>query len=122
MRFWQSTVEKRQPALSFERAAEHAYDQYRSGQRFWWAFHAVMSYAAEERMPLIEQPVLVLNIHDNLAEHNRKALPLLRKGRIVELPEVTFDAFDLNVDRIAKETRAFLDASPAASAHRAPGP
>lgn len=100
-RFWTSTVVKRRPGLSFERAAEHAYDQYQSGQRFWWAFLGVMNYDTPAKLASLGQPVLILNIHDNLESHNRRSAELISNVRLIDLPALGRDPFDLHVEKLA---------------------
>lgn len=106
-RFWDNTVERRREGMSFERAAEHAYDQYRSGQRFWWAFLGVMNYDTASKLASLQQPVLILNIHDNLQSHNRRSQELIPHARLVDLPELGRDPFDLHAEQLTKIINAF---------------
>lgn len=111
-RFWISTVEKRRPEMSFKRAAEHAYDQYRAGQRFWWAFLGVMNYDTSMKLASLRQPVLILNIHDNLETHNRRSAELIKNATLVDLPELGRDPFDLHVHKLAEIVRDFSSSDP----------
>ena len=109
MEVWRFWVTERHPEVSLQRGASHFADQLQSGPYSWWAYHSVFSYPAEERLPLVRQPVLVPNTHGNLKEQSREAAKLLKDVRVVEMPDLSHGAFDVGADRLAAVSREFLD-------------
>lgn len=109
MEVWKFWVTDRHPDVSLQRGASHFVDHLQSGPYSWWAYHSVFSYAAEERLPLIKQPVLVPNTHGNLQENSRAAAALIANVKVVEMPDLTHGVFDVGVDRLAAVSREFLD-------------
>ena len=109
MEVWKFWVTDRHPDVSLRRGASHFADQLQSWPYSWWAYHSVFSYPAEERLPLVRQPVLVPNTHGNLQENSRAAAALMADAKVVEMPDLTHGVFDVGVDRLSTVSRAFLD-------------
>ena len=109
MEVWRFWVNGRHPGVSLQRSASHFVDHLQSGPYSWWAYHSVFSYPAEERLPLVRQPVLVPNTHGNLQENSRAAAQLLPDVRVAEMPDLSHGVFDVGVDRLAGVSREFLD-------------
>ncbi len=109
MEIWKFWVNDRHPEVSLQRGASHFADHLQSGPYSWWAYHSVFSYPAEERLPLVRQPVLVPNTHGNLQEASRAAAELIADVKVVEMPDLTHGVFDVGVDRLAAVSREFLD-------------
>ncbi len=109
MEIWEFWVTGRHPDVSLQRGASHFADHLQSGPYSWWAYHSVFSYPAEERLPLVRQPVLVPNTHGNLQENSRAAAELIADVKVVEMPDLTHGVFDVGVDRLAAVSREFLD-------------
>ena len=109
MEVWEFWVTGRHPDVSLQRGASHFADHLQSGPYSWWAYHSVFSYPAEERLPLVRQPVLVPNTHGNLQENSRAAAELIADVKVVEMPDLTHGVFDVGVDRLAAVSREFLD-------------
>ena len=76
--------------------------------RYWWPYISVWRYDFKSRFPLISQPVLILQPNERLREYSLRAADLLDDSRIVELPELTRDVFDVGSPQIAEKLRAFL--------------
>ncbi len=108
MEIWRFWVTNRHPDVSLQRGASHFVDHLQSGPYSWWAYHSVFSYPAEERLPLVRQPVLVPNTHGNLQENSREAAKLLSDVRVVEMPDLTHGVFDVGAGRLADVSREFL--------------
>jgi pimeloyl-ACP methyl ester carboxylesterase len=107
---WEFTVTNRQDGVTLERAAEHFADNLQAVPYSSWAYHAVFLYDAEGQYSKIAQPVVILNTHGGLKEKSRAIMPYLKDVRIVEIPELHHGVFDIGVEKLAQESRAFLDA------------
>ncbi len=112
MEIWRFWVTNRHPDVSLQRGASHFADHLQSGPHSWWAYHSVFSYPAEERLPRVQQPVLVPNTHGNLRENSREAARLLPDVRVVEMPGLTHGVFDVGAEQLAGVAREFLDSAP----------
>ncbi len=106
---WAFAVTNRQPGVTLERAAEHYADGLLSLPYSSWAYHAVFLYDVEAQFPKVMQPSVILNTHGGLKENSRAVMPYLKDVRIVEIPELHHGVFDLGVEKLARESRAFLD-------------
>lgn len=80
------------------------------GRNSWWGHHAAFAYAADIRLPEIEQPILVLNTGDDLQEESRRAFALMQLGRIVELPMWGHGFLDGFTEDVSTLVMSFLDA------------
>lgn len=109
-REWQRTMQWRGPGVSLEQLAESFAEKLRSGPRGWWGARAAMHWPAAERLPLVQQPALVLRPKDDLWEHTLRGRALLARARARDLPDYGFGLFDVAAQPIAQELRAFLDA------------
>lgn len=109
LKVWEFWVQNRQPEVSLERGFEHFTDHMQSGTRSWWAYHGVFSYAAEKRLPLVTQPVLVPNTHGSLKENSRAAAKLFPNVEVLEIPELSHGIFDIGVSQLSDTSRSFLD-------------
>lgn len=76
----------------------------------WWGHRAAFNHALEERLPLIEQPILVLNPKDDIWDRTPNASAYLRNGRIVDLPGWAHGFLRQRPDEAASLVRSFLDA------------
>lgn len=74
-----------------------------------WGLRAAVTYDLGAVLPTIEQPTLVLNPGDDLAEYTPRAAPLLKNGRMHDLPEWTHGMLDAKTSEIAAIVRDFLD-------------
>jgi pimeloyl-ACP methyl ester carboxylesterase len=83
----------------------------RNGACYAWGHRAAFNYPFGDRLAEVEQPILVLNPDDDLVEQTRRAAPLLRNGRILDLPQETFGhgMFMTRPEEVAAIVRDFLD-------------
>jgi pimeloyl-ACP methyl ester carboxylesterase len=107
-RLWNFVVTNRDPRVSLERAAQLFVEKGKALDRYWWPYNGVWTYDVKERFAMIPQPVLILQPHEMLLEQSRRAVQFIRDVRIVELPELERDVFDVGSHLIAKELRKFL--------------
>jgi pimeloyl-ACP methyl ester carboxylesterase len=105
---WAFVVTQRDPRVPLDRAARVYMEKAKPMDRYWWPYGGVWSYEVEKRFPLITQPVLVVQPHEDLLEYSRKAAELIPKARFVGLPELDRDVFDVGVAQFAEEMRRFL--------------
>ena len=107
---WDFTVKGRHPGVSVERAADIFIDRARTLNRYWWPYDAVWRWPVEDRLPLIHQPVLILQPDEMLRDQSVNAASLLRNGSIQELPDLNRDVFEPGggVATLASAMRAFL--------------
>ena len=105
---WQRTLRWRGPGVSLEQLAEGFAEKLHNGPRAWWGASAAMHYHADDRLPLLAQPVLVLRPKDDLWEVTPRAQALLTNARFVDLPEHGFGIFDVAPEVVAGHVRAFL--------------
>lgn len=108
---WDYVVGARTQGVPLNRAALIWVDKLRALDRASWAYIGVWSYAYEDRLPLIRQPALLLQTHEDLLEESKAAARLMPHHHIVELPQFDRDIFDLPdaVKALSMHMRAFLD-------------
>lgn len=111
---WDYFITDRTPGLSLERAYDCFVDELRAYPRHWWAHEALFKYSPEERLPLIQCPVLVLNPDNALARPSRDAARILSEAQVVELPALSNALFDLGPTLLAGEIERFLNEPPGA--------
>jgi hypothetical protein len=76
-----------------------------------WGHMAAFAYPLAERLPLIHQPVLVLNPKDDVWNNTQRAPAFLRDGRLLDLPGWGHGFLALHASEAAHMVRSFLDAS-----------
>ena len=90
------------------RALNILLDSGRNAERATWGFDAAFAYPLAERLPEVVQPTLVLCPEDDLWDYTRRAAPLLRNGRVHELPGWGHGFLDSESASIAGLVGAFL--------------
>lgn len=107
---WDYFITHRTPGLSLERAFDCFVDELRAYPRDWWAHDALFDYAAEDRLPNLAPPTLVVNLNSALAPASRAAAALIPNCRLIDLPELGGAPFDLGAERLALVMTPFLEA------------
>ena len=107
-RLWALVVSKRDPRVPLERAAKVFMEKAKPMDRYWWPYQGVWTYEFSDRFPLITQSTLILQPHEDLLTPSKKAAELIGDSRIVELPGLRRDVFDVGAGQIAEKMRAFL--------------
>ncbi len=102
---WAFTVAGRNPRTSMERALAVFAERLRPMHRHAWPYIGVWSYKAEETLPRITQPTLVLQPHEMLLEQSRQAAKLIPGALLVELPELDKDPFETGAQTLGREVR-----------------
>jgi len=108
LREWQRQVQGRGPGTTLEDCAEGFADRLHSGANASWGANAAYTYAANERLPLVRQPVLVIRPKDELWDAAQRARQLLRSARVVDLPEQGTGIFSVAPQLVAQHARDFL--------------
>jgi pimeloyl-ACP methyl ester carboxylesterase len=80
-----------------------------------WAHVGVFAHDLAARLPLLSQPVLLINADDDLHGPTQRAPALLRNGRIVDLSPAGFGVLETEPGRCAELIRQFLDEGVASS-------
>jgi len=133
------TPEEQQAALHLYRARElqtdgsHLVDAWRNMQKFYnkdvppavlarnftsslrggpmshWGHQAAFTYPLAKKLPLVVQPVLVINPEDDLVTQTRRAPELLQHGRLHELPGQAHGFIDQMTEEFTQLLVDFLD-------------
>ncbi len=74
----------------------------------WWAGNAMMSYAARDRLPLLQQPVMVLRPRDALWDATQRARSVLPSPRNVDLPDCGEDIFEVAPAEVQRVIAEFI--------------
>jgi pimeloyl-ACP methyl ester carboxylesterase len=74
-----------------------------------WGHRAAFNYDLKTALPQLAQPVLVLNPQDDLWEYTGRAAPLLKNGRVHDLPGWNHGFLDAKTAEVAALVRGFLD-------------
>lgn len=108
-KWWDFRVTNRPEGVTLERAYDMFVDTLKPKHRHAWPYRAVFTYPAEERAPLVKQPVLILNTHGGLKEQTRAIAPYLPTAKLIEIPELHHGIFDVGPEILAHHARPFLD-------------
>jgi hypothetical protein len=82
-----------------------------SGAAGAWGTGAAYHYAANERLPLLRQPTLIVRPRDELWDAGQRARHLVRSSRLIDLAEHGSSVFAAAPELIARHAREFLNAS-----------
>lgn len=107
-RLWTFVVSERDRRVPLERAAEVFVEKAKPLDRYWWPYRGVWTYDVAQRFPLITQPTLIVQPHERLLEYSKQAAAFIKDVRMVELPDLRRDVFDVGADQIAAKLREFL--------------
>ena len=109
---WERILNHRKPGVSLAMAAEAFAENLRGGERYEEGHQAAFAHsqAYAEALAKIEQPVLVMNVGDDLFEHSKRADELMRNGRRVDYPDWSHGFLDAWPREAAKAMLDFLDA------------
>lgn len=107
-REWQKQVQARGPGTTLEDCADGFAERLHSGANAYWGLSAAYAYPANERLPLLRQPVLVIRPRDELWDAVARARQLLRSVRVVELPDHGVGIFGVAPQVVAQHAREFL--------------
>lgn len=104
---WNYVVVNRDKRVPLDKAVWNFADKARVLHKFTWAYQGVWSYDYSS-LPKITQPALLLQPEEDIAGISRQAAALIPDCRIVDLPDLDRDIFDVAPQRIADALRAFF--------------
>lgn len=108
LREWQRQLQSRGPGTTLEDCADGFAERLHSGANALWGINAAYNYAANERLPLLRQPVLVIRPQDEHWDAAPRARQLLRNARVVDLPDHGAGIFSVAPQPVAQHARDFL--------------
>ena len=107
---WKVLVADRSEEVPIKRAAQVFAEAIRPLDKHWHAYDAVWNYPLAQRLPMLTQPVAILQTHELLLEDTRRAhAELLPQAHYVEIPEVQVNILELAWKQFAREMRLWLD-------------
>lgn len=107
---WTTNIGRRAKGVPLERGVANLVDDLKGGANAWHGFHAVFTYAAEDRLPLILQQTLVINTDSMLTEPTAQANSFLKNAEYHELSHMKLGIYELHADELARTISDFLDA------------
>lgn len=107
---WRLLREWGDSAQTLENTMRDFVEHVRGGTKAEWGVEAAFNYRIQDRLPLVQQPVLVLNPEDDLFEVTPSCRPLLRNGAIHDLPNRSHGMLDAHTEQFDALLRRFLDA------------
>ena len=86
---WERALQHRGPGMTLEMAAISVAESLRGGERYEEGHEAAFNHsrAYAEALGRVAQPLLVMNIGDDLFEHSKRADRHLRNGRRIDFPD-----------------------------------
>jgi len=108
---WRRLVIDREWGVSLERGFEAFVDELRAYPHDWWAHDAAFGFDVETAFADVQQPVLVLNPANTLAQASRRAAWALPDGHLVDLPLLHNAPFDVGAEELAERIDEFLRSS-----------
>ena len=108
--YWNELMRWRGPGQTAEMVMRYYPDHMRGGDVRHWGHRAAFNFRYDATLPRATQPILVINTNDDLVQYTPRARPLLKNGRILDLPDWGHGFLDLHTVEFAAILREFLDA------------
>lgn len=105
---WAYFITNRHPRVTLRRGFANFIDELKAWPEGWWAHEAMFAYDSDARLPLVEQPVLILNPQGHLAPASRAAASLIPSCTICELPDLSGPVLEAAPERLAAEIEAWI--------------
>ena len=106
---WTTNISRRAEGVPLHRGVENLIEDLKGGANSWHGFHAVFTYAAEDRLPLIRQPILVINTDSMLTEPTSRANAFLKESDYRMLSHMKLGIYELHAEELAETIAAYLD-------------
>lgn len=104
---WSYFITSRHPEVTLRRGFANFIDELKAWPNGWWAHDAMFAYDSDARLPLIKQPVLILNPSGHLAPASRIAGSLIRRCSIQDMSDLSGPVLETVPDRLAVEIAAW---------------
>ena len=106
---WNSWARWRWPGVSDAMIERWMADALIDRVRGNWAMAAALGHDLLSRLPLVDQPVLILNAADDIHEPTKRAPQYLKKARLVDLTPAGLWYLDVKPAEAAELIRSFVD-------------
>lgn len=108
---WERVIHYRGPGMTLEMAAISMAENLRGGDAYEDGHYAAFDYSQQYKEDLgrIDQPVLVMNLGDDLCEHSKRVDAYLNNGRRVDYPHWGHGFLELWPDQAAEVMLNFFD-------------
>ena len=108
---WSRIMQYRGPGMTLEMAARSMAENMRGGENYEWghraAFNNTETYAS--RLTELDQPLLIMNLKDDLYTHSLRADKLISNGYRKDYPDWGHGFLDVFPEQVARELLDFLD-------------
>jgi len=81
----------------------------RGGPNSWWGHRAAFNYDLREKLPQLDQRVLIIRTDDPQGDKSTRALEYLTNGELAHLPFVGQGILDVHTTEVCRVLRRFLD-------------
>lgn len=107
---WERVLHHRGPGMTLEMCAESMAENLRAGDDYEWGHEAAFAYARDyvEHLTATEQPIFVMNPHDDTFEHTLRIDPYLKNGRRKNYPDWAHGFLNAYPEAAAKEMLDFF--------------
>lgn len=96
--------------LPIESLARSFAEKLRNGPHAWWGLQAALEFPARDRLGRVSQPTLIVRPRDEWWDATMRVRELLPRARILDLPDVGAEAFEVAPERLAEAAGEFLRA------------
>lgn len=108
---WERVIQYRSPGMTLEMAATSMAENLRGGDAYEDGHYAAFNYSQQYKKNLgkIGQPLLVMNLGDDLCEHSRRVDAYLNNGKRVDYPDWGHGFLELWPDQAAEVMLSFFN-------------
>lgn len=107
--YWRALLNFRGPGQTLEMIMRYYPDHMRGGDRRHWGHRAAFNYQYPEKLPLAQQPILVINTNDDLVQYTPRAMQYIARGELLNLPQWGHGFLDLHTAEFGAILRRFTD-------------
>lgn len=105
---WAYFVTHRHACVTLARGFANFVDELKAWPDGWWAHDAMFAYDSDTRLPMVGQPVLILNPDGHLAPASRAAAGLLPNAMVQEMPDLSGPVLESAPRELAAAIAAWL--------------
>jgi pimeloyl-ACP methyl ester carboxylesterase len=108
---WRWAMSQRQASTPLGAVLLEVAESLRAGSNVWHGHHAAFGFQHRDNLPNVHQRLLILRARDDLWGPTGRAKPLIRNGRMIDLPEWGREMLLTRFGPVATILREFLDAA-----------